>query len=89
MVRFKDLAGVYLDDDTGHATTNLDDIFKVGKLEGIKEVVEWMKVNRVGITYSPLRVYDPKANSYHLKRTTNTQLFTDEWEAKLKEWGID
>ena len=55
--------------------------FKAGRLEGIKEVVEWIQHNLIYIALE----YNGTP-SMHLQ--TNEHKSAEKWQAKLKEWAV-
>lgn len=54
--------------------------FPLGKQEGIREVVEWVKSNGGWIL---------NYNTSKPERIWNWSITHDDWQAKLKEWGIE
>ena len=54
-------------------TVSVSDIYEKGELAGIKKVVDWIQGHEKSTCMDCLCAYDFRE---------------DEWQAKLKEWGI-
>ena len=76
--------------DTSYTTAELELCKAQAEISfkaGIREVVEW--INSLPRTHGAEYVFEKYGSPPDIHPTFKPRIFTNEWQAKLKEWGID